>query len=151
VSAATGRAYTHAGSDVVAVGLASRREAARWPSGCRGTHGFPRVDERNRRLMASCNHDGEVVLLDLRDGRQLGRYAIGGDEALPALSAPGHLQVRADRGARLATLAASRRKGLRVIDTVAVPEAGHCLTGDGDGQFWTCDADGGRILEFADR
>jgi hypothetical protein len=62
----------------------------------------------------------------------------------------GHFEVRADPGTRLATLAGSRN-GLRVVDTVDVPEAGHCLTGDGAGHYWTCDADGGRILQFSDR
>jgi hypothetical protein len=75
----------------------------------------------------------------------------GGGEALAALSGPGRFELRADPGIRLATLAGSRTTGLRVIDTVAVPQAAHCLTGHGEGHYWTCDADGGRILQFSDR
>ena len=78
--------------------------------------------------MASCNGDGEVVLLDLDDGRRLDRYAVGGGEALPGYSSgSNHFYVRGDPGTRLATLAPSSH-GLRLVKEVAVPEVGHCLT-----------------------
>jgi len=150
-SAVTGRAYAHAGADVAAVDLASRAVTARWPTGCDGTHGFPRVDERDGLLLASCNGGGEVVLLDLDDGRRLDRYAVGDGEALPAYSSrSGHFYVRGDPGTRLATLAPSS-DGLRLVKEVTVPEVGHCLTADTAGHYWTCDADAGRILRFDDR
>ena len=150
-SAATSKAYTHAGTDVVAIDLRSRSVTARWPTSCSGTHGFPRVDERDRLLLASCADDGKVVLLDIDDGRRLGRYAVGGGEALPGYSSRAdHFYVRADPGTRLATLAPSSH-GLRVVSEVDVPEVGHCLTADGVGHYWTCDADGGRVLRFDDR
>ena len=100
--------------------------------------------------MASCSDDGRVTLINLHNGRRLGRDAVGGGEALPGLSAPGHFEVRADPGPRLAILSGSRH-GLRLVETKEVPEVGHCLTGDGHGRYWTCDADNGRILQFSDR
>jgi hypothetical protein len=150
-SAATRKAYTHAGTEVVAVDLDSRSVTARWPTGCSGTHGFPRVDERDQLLLASCADRGTVVLLGLGDGRRLGRYAVGGGEALPGYSSiAGHFYARGDPGTRLATLAPSSH-GLRLVKEVDVPEVGHCLTADGLGHYWTCDADGGRLLRFDDR
>ena len=147
---AGGAAYTHAGSDLVAVDLRQRRVTARWPTGCRGTHGFPRVDVEHRLALASCASEGTVSLLSLDDGRQLGRYSAGGGVALPAFSrAAGHFYVRADPGAKLVTLAASDA-GLAEVDHVSVPEAGHCLTADDVGHYWTCDADHGRVLRFDD-
>jgi hypothetical protein len=143
-------AYTRAGNDIAAVDISSRRVSARWPTGCNGTHGFPRVDEREKLLLASCADKGEVVLLDLDDGRRLDHYAVGGAEALPGYSSTtDHFYARADPGTRLATLSASRHR-LRLVDEVDVPEVGHCLTADGVGHYWTCDANDGRVLRFDD-
>jgi hypothetical protein len=146
----TGSAYTHAGPDLVRVDLASRQVNARWATGCDGTHGFPRVDERQGFLLASCTDAGKVVLMDLETGRRLGSYSVGGGEALPAYSPSAqHFYVRSDPGDALATLAPSRR-GLRLVSNVRVPSVGHCLTADSVGHYWTCDADQGRILGFDD-
>jgi len=150
VSPATGTAYTHAGTDVVVVDLRSRSVAARWPTGCSGTHGFPRVDDQARFLLASCSENGEVVLMDLDSGRRLGDYAVGGGAALPGFSSrSGHFYARGDPGTRLTTLAASSH-GLHRVEEVDVPEIGHCLTADTLGHYWTCDARGSRVLRFDD-
>ena len=144
-------AYTHAGSDLVAIDIDQRAVRARWPTRCRGTHGFPRVNGQETHVLASCAHDGEVALLDLGSGRALARHAIGGHEALPAYSpATDHFYVRSDPGTKLATLQPTRR-GLDRVATVDVPRDGHCLTADDRGHYWTCDARGGRILQFGDR
>ena len=143
-------AYAHAGSDLVIVDVRQRRVTARWPTGCRGTHGFPQVDDRHQLALASCASDGTVSLLSLEDGRQLRRYASGGGEALPAFSgAAGHFYVRGDPGTSLVTLEASDA-GLARVDQVTVPDAGHCLTADDTGHYWTCDAEHGRVLRFDD-
>jgi hypothetical protein len=143
-------AYTHAGDDVARIDVKARRLTARWPSGCGGTHGFPRIDEHGGFLLAGCAGKGKVVLLALKDGRRLGDYQLGGGESLPAYSAgPGHFYVRSDPGTTVATLAASAR-GLKLVRQVAVPENGHCLGADDTGSYWTCDADSGRLLLFKD-
>jgi len=148
VDSRSGRAYTHAGSDVAVLDVSARRVSDRWATGCAGTHGFPRVDDRGRFVLASCGDEGRVVLLDARDGRKLGRYSAGGGEALPAYSSAGdRFSVRGDPGTRLVTLNASS-KGLAAVDQLRVPEVGHCLTGDAVGHVWTCDAARGRILQF---
>jgi hypothetical protein len=144
------RAYTHAGDDLVAIAISSHAISERWPTGCDGTHGFPQIDERARLALASCASDGRVSLLRTDTGEQLGRYAVGGDESLPAFSAKtGHFYARGDPGTRLTTLAATKH-GLRPVTDVAVPRAGHCLTADDQGHYWTCDATRGRLLRFDD-
>jgi hypothetical protein len=91
-----------------------------------------------------------VSLLSLEDGRRLGRFDAGGGEALPAFSArERHFYARGDPGTRLVTLTASRA-GLAMANEVAVPKAGQCLTADGAGHYWTCDAGHGRVLRFDD-
>ncbi|MFD1210919.1 YncE family protein [Arthrobacter sp. GCM10027362] len=144
-------AYTHAGDDVARIDAKARTVAARWPTGCDGTHGFPRIDERGGFLLASCADNGKVTLLDLKDGGRLGDYELGEGESLPAYSSgPGHFYVRSDPGTTIATLAASAR-GLELVRKVKVPETGHCLGADDTGRYWTCDARSGRVLLFQDR
>jgi hypothetical protein len=143
-------AYTHAGPDLVAIDIATHSVAARWATGCSGTHGFPQIDRRHRLGLASCASDGTVSLLSLKTGRQLGRYAAGGGEALPAFSrTSNHFYARGDPGTKLVTLRASQ-DGLTKVDEVGVPSAGHCLTVDDVGHYWTCDAENGRVLRFDD-
>jgi hypothetical protein len=143
-------AYTHAADDLLAIDLVQRTVTARWATGCDGTHGFPRIDDRLGVALASCATDGAVALLDLGDGRQLGRYQVGGGEALPAhADRTGHFYVRSDPGTRIATLQPART-GLTMLGEVTVPEVGHCLTADDLGHYWTCDADHARILRFDD-
>lgn len=149
-SSARGSAYTHAGSDLVVIDIATRAVTARWATGCTGTHGFPRADARGEVALASCAENGRVVLLDLDDGRQLGQYSVGGGEALPAYSdRADHFYVRSDPGSTVATLQPSH-DGLTLVHQVDVPATGHCLTADNRGHYWTCDADRGRILRFDD-
>ena len=150
IDATRGTAYTHAGKDLAVIDIARRTVTARWPTGCTGTHGFPQIDNHHQLVLASCAGDGTVSLLSLTDGRQHGRYAAGGGEALPAYSATTrHFYVRGDPGTRLVTLEPSRA-GLAKVGEVTVPRAGHCLTADGAGHYWTCDAEHGRVLRFDD-
>ncbi len=143
-------AYTHAGSELVAIDLITRAVTARWATGCDGTHGFPRIDDDLGVALASCAEDGAVSLLDLDDGRQLGHYEVGGGEALPAhAEQTGHFYVRADPGTTIATLQPDQN-GLTLVREVTVPEVGHCLTTDDRGHFWTCDAEHGRVVRFDD-
>lgn len=144
-------AYTHAGNDVARINVRSRTVTARWSSGCDGTHGFPRVDERDKLLLASCANKGKVTLLDLKDGHLIDEYELGGGESLPAYSSgTDHFYVRSDPGTKIATLKASPQ-GLTLVREVQVPEAGHCLGADDQGRYWTCDADSGQLLLFQDR
>lgn len=151
MSPSRGTAYTHAGSDLVAINVATRAVTGRWVTGCEGTHGFPQIDERRGFALASCADNGGVVLLDLDDGRQLDRYEVGGGEALPASAdSADHFYVRSDPGTTIATLQPSN-DGLTLVHEVKVPENGHCLTADNRGHYWTCDSDHGRVLRFDDR
>ncbi|MBW3575730.1 MAG: hypothetical protein KY450_12840 [Actinobacteria bacterium] len=134
----------------MAVDVPGRAVTGRWATGCEETHGFPRIDDRLGVALASCAANGEVSLLDLDSGRELGRYELGGGEALPAYSErTGHFYVRADPGTAIATLQPSK-DGLTLVRQVEVPEAGHCLTTDDRGHYWTCDAEHGRVLRFDD-
>ncbi len=150
ISESRGEAYAHAGDDLVVVGVESRRVTQRWPTGCNGTHGFPRVAEQPGVVLASCAEGGQVRLLGLDDGRQLSRHSVGGGESLPAYSAStGHFYVRSDPGTTLATLALDGGR-LSVVREVTVPANGHCLIADEMGHYWTCDPNAGRILRFDD-
>ena len=143
-------AYTHAGNDVARIDIRSRAVTARWPTGCDGTHGFPRVNENDGLLLASCANNGKVTLLDLKDGHPIGEYELGDGEALPAYSAgTGHFYIRSDPGDKIATLDATPQ-GLNLVREVQVPETGHCLGADNHGRYWTCDADAGQMLLFHD-
>jgi hypothetical protein len=144
------QAYAHAGRDVVAIDTQARGVTARWATGCAATHGFPRIDERDGLLLASCADDGKVTLLNVSSGRRLGEYDVGGGESLPAYSpSTGHFYVRSDPGTRIATLQASQN-GLQLVRQVEVPKAGHCLGAGGGSHYWTCDADTGSLLLFTD-
>ena len=143
-------AYTHAGNDLIVIDLVTRVVTARWATSCDGTHGFPRIDHSLGIVLASCANDGAVSLLDADDGKQLGRFEVGGGEALPAHSArTGHFYVRSDPGTTIATLKPST-EGLTLVREVTVPQVGHCLTADDRGHYWTCDAQQGRVLRFDD-
>jgi len=144
-------AYTHAlNGELIAIDTVSRKETGRWPIGCDGAHGFPALDEAHRLVLASCNADGEVSLLDAYSGTELGHYSGGGGTSLPAYAtATDHFYIRSDPGEVLTTLEGSH-EGLRAVDDVTVPAAGHCLTADDLGHYWTCDSDAGTILRFSD-
>ena len=144
-------AFTHAlDGELVKIDVGSRREAARWPMGCGGAHGFPQIDEADDLVLASCDANGEVVLMDARDGRQIAHFGVGEGTSLPAYSAVSdHFYARADPGTTITTLEGTA-EGLVAVDSVTVPEAGHCLIADPHGGYWTCDAEGGRVLRFTD-
>ena len=134
----------------MALDVTAHREADRWPTGCEGTHGFPRVDRDGTHVLASCAKSGKVTLLDAGDGHQVGAYEVGGGESLPAYSAErNRFYVRSDPGNTLAVLQASP-EGLEEVRTVQVPETGHCLGANGE-HYWTCDADAGSVLLVADQ
>lgn len=141
--------FTHAGSDLVVID-AVNHTLQRWPTGCDGTHGFPRVDPADSLVLASCANDGRVVLLDAATGEQLDTYDVGDGESLPAWSdATHHFYVRSDPGTTLATLDPGRT-GLTLVRDVDVPAVGHCIGADDHGHYWTCDAVRGRLLRFSD-
>jgi len=144
-------AYTHAlDGELIAIDTVARKETGRWPIGCDGAHGFPALDEADQLVLASCNADGEVSLIDAESGEQLGHYSGGGGTSLPAYSnATRHFYIRSDPGEIITTLEGSD-EGLRAIGEVTVPAAGHCLTADDLGHYWTCDSEAGTILRFSD-
>lgn len=144
-------AYTHGfDGELISIDTVAREETRRWPIGCAGAHGFPAIDEADQLVLASCNAAGEVALLNAKSGEELGHYSGGGGTSLPAYSnATGHFYIRSDPGDTLTTLKASKQ-GLRVVDEVTVPAAGHCLAADDLGHYWTCDSDAGTILRFSD-
>lgn len=100
-SASSGAAYTHAGSDLVVVDRKSRTVTERRETGWADTHGFPRVDDQDGVVLASCADDGKVTLLDLDDGEQLASYEIGGGDSLLGYSADADCSMSAvKRGPR---------------------------------------------------
>lgn len=145
------RGYTQTSDgNVVAIDVDRREVVARWATGCGDTHGIPALDEQRGLLLAGCASGGEGVLLDVdHDGTRLATYSVEGEEALMAYAPGGRFYLRADPGPEIATLEATPEGDLRLISMAAAPEAGHCLTADDLGHYWTCDQKGGKLLRYA--
>lgn len=153
ISDARRRAYTQTSDGtVVAVDVERRAVVDRWLTGCEDSHGIPALDERSGLLLAGCASGGKGVLLDVgHDGRRLATYSVDGDEALMAHAPGGHFYLRADPGSTIAALKATSEGDLKLVATAAAPEAGHCLTADDLGHYWTCDQSGAKLLRYAGR
>lgn len=148
----TSRAYTQTtDGKVLAIDIQRREVARRWPTGCEESHGIPALDEERGLLLAGCASSGKAALLDAaHDGRRLGTHSVEGDEALMAHAPGGHFYLRADPGSRIATLEATPEGDLKLVRETTAPEAGHCLTADDLGHYWTCDQRGGKLLRYSD-
>ncbi len=144
------RGYTQTSDGSVVVIDVDRRELVDgWATGCGDTHGIPALDEQRGLLLAGCASDGKGVLLDVdRDGTRLGTYSVEGDEALMAHAPGGPFYLRADPGAEIATLEATPEGDLKLVGMAESPEAGHCLTADDLGHYWTCDQSGAKLLRY---
>jgi len=153
ISTTRRRAYTQTSDGrVVAIDVDRRAVVGRWPTGCEESHGNPAVDEQDGLLLAGCASGGKVVLLDAdHDGRRLATYSVEGDEALMAHAPGGPFYLRGDPGSMIATLRATPEGDLKLVRMAAAPDAGHCLTADDLGHYWTCDQSGAKLLRYADR
>lgn len=150
VSPTRGAVYVHGpGGQIMVLDVEGRTVDATWNYDCLGSHGIPALDDERGLLLAGCADGGEVHLIDLQDGRDLGGHAVGGGAALMAFSAEsGHFYSRGDPGSSIAVLAAG--DGLELVGEVEGSESGHCLVADDRGQVWTGDEPGGKVLRIQD-
>jgi len=146
------KAYTHTAGGLAVVDLGTRSIDAVWPTGCRGEHGIPIVDEDRGFVFAGCS-SSEVVVLDAKaDGKELGRFPLGtGTTILAYAPKLRHFYLRGDPGTTIVILGIGgdgKPSELCRVESPAV--RWHCATADDRGGFWVCDAARGRILRFAD-
>jgi hypothetical protein len=149
VSATRREVYVHGPAALLVVDVDSRSVTATWSYDCAGTHGIPALDEQRGLLLAGCADNGEVHLIDLDSGRDLGGHATGGGAPLMAFSSvTGHFYSRGDPGTAIAVLAGG--DGLDLLGQVEGSESGHCLIADASGNVWTGDEAGGQVVRIRD-
>lgn len=144
-----GVAYTHLGSNTVAIDLATREVGTRWSPGCAAPAGIA-LDDTAALLLIGCG-DGQVAVLDLSSARTLFRLPVGSSVDHVAFDSNlRHLYVPDTRSARLTILAVLPDGNLTALGTVATVRGTECVTADGRGHAYVCDPEGGRILVVTD-
>ena len=144
------RAYTNLWSDTsIAIDLASRKIAARWPNGCKGSRGIA-IDEPRGFLFIGCD-EGKASVLSTADGHALGSASSGeGVDIIAYNPKLAHLYLPGGDSATMATIAISSDGTPTVLGTTPTAHDSHCVTTDDHDQVYVCDPDQGRILVFRD-
>ena len=144
-----GVAYTHLGSETVAIDLTTHEVMKRWSPGCAAPAGIA-LDDTAALLLVGCG-DGQVAVLDLSSTRTVFRLAVGSSVDHVAFdSSLRHLYVPDTRSARLTILAVPRGGNLTVLGTIPTVRGTECVTADGQGHAYLCDPELGRILVVTD-
>jgi DNA-binding beta-propeller fold protein YncE len=144
------RAYTHLWSGrTIALDLASRKEAARWYNGCRGSRGIA-VDPALGLLFVGCA-EGRAVALETTAGRIVGRLDAGdGVDIIDYDPRLRHLYLPGGKSATMAILSVSPEGQLRLVRSVPTAPGAHCVVSDGEGGVFVCEPKAGRLLVFED-
>jgi DNA-binding beta-propeller fold protein YncE len=145
------RAYTNTFQDeTVAIDVASRAIAARWPNGCRGARGIA-LDAARGLLFVGCE-EGRAVSLDLaRGGKRAGEAKAGeGVDVIAYSPRLAHLYVPAADGASLTVMGVGSRGELEALGTIATAPEAHCAATDDRGTVYVCDPQRGRLLVLHD-
>jgi len=145
-----GRAYTHLWTyTTIAIDLKTRKIAARWKNGCRGSRGIAMDDARGF-LFVGCD-EGKLNVLDLNTGAQLGSASSGSGVDIIAYNS--HLAHAYLPGEESATMAIVRnfqqRRGDGSRDRQDSRGA-HCAAADDRDQVYVCDPAKGRVLIVKD-
>jgi DNA-binding beta-propeller fold protein YncE len=143
-------AFTHLWrGTTLAINLRSRKIVGRWPNGCTGSRGIA-LDEKRGLLLAGCD-EGKLSVLDLKNGKLLGKTSSGSgmdviayDQKLAHVYLPG-----ADSGT-MAIIGISSNGVPVVLRTINTVEGAHCATSDDRNQVYVCDPEHGKILVFKD-
>jgi hypothetical protein len=145
-----GRAYTHLWTDTtLAIDLKTRKIAARWKNGCRGSRGIAMDDARGF-LFVGCD-EGKLNVLDLNTGAQLGSASSGsGVDIIAHNSHLAHAYLPGEESATMAIVGISGKGAATVLATVKTAEGAHCAAADDRDQVYVCDPAKGRVLIFKD-
>jgi DNA-binding beta-propeller fold protein YncE len=144
------RAYTHLWTDTtIAIDLKSRKVAARWKNGCKGSRGVAMDDARGF-LFVGCD-EGKLSVLDLATGAQLGQASSGdGVDIIAYNSQLAHAYLPGEESASMAIIGISTKGAATVLGTVKTAEGSHCAATDDRGNAYICDPSAGRLLLFKD-
>ena len=145
-----GRAYTHLWTDTtLAIDLKTRKIAARWKNGCRGSRGIAMDDVRGF-LFVGCD-EGKLNVLDLNTGTQLGSASSGaGVDIIAYNSRLAHAYLPGEESATMAIVGISGKGAATVLATVKTAEGAHCAAADDRDQVYVCDPAKGRVLIMKD-
>jgi len=145
-----GRAYTHLSSGkTVAIDLGTRTIVATWSNECTEAKGIALDPERGF-LFIACE-EGRAVVLDVTNGKELGRIDLGGGIDIIAYNRDlGHLYVPSGETATVAIMGVSPLGALAQLGTFPTANDSHCVTSDANGKIYVGDPDHGRLLVFTD-
>jgi len=145
-----GRAYTHLWTDTtLAIDLKTRKIAARWKNGCRGSRGIAMDDARGF-LFVGCD-EGKLNVLDLNTGTQLGSASSGsGVDIIAYNSHLAHAYLPGEESATMAIIGISGNGAATALATVKTAEGAHCAAADDRDQVYVCDPANGRVLIIKD-
>ena len=145
------RAYANTWHDTtVAIDLASRAVASRWPNACEGARGLA-LDAEHGLAFVGCK-EGKAVVLDVQHGgKVVGSAPAGkGVDVIAFAGKLSHLYVPGAEAATLTVLGVRAGGELSMLGTVATAADAHCVASDGDGNAYVCDPGKGQLLLFHD-
>jgi DNA-binding beta-propeller fold protein YncE len=145
-----GRAYTHLWTDTtLAIDLKSRKIAARWKNGCRGSRGIAMDDARGF-LFVGCE-EGKLTVLDLKTGAQLGTASSGsGVDIIGYNSHLAHAYLPGEESGTMAIIGISAKGAPTVLGIAKTAQGAHCVAADDRDNAYVCDPNGGRLLIVKD-
>jgi DNA-binding beta-propeller fold protein YncE len=145
-----GRAYTHLWTDTtLAIDLKTRKIAARWKNGCKGSRGIA-IDDARGFLFVGCD-EGKINVLDSDTGAQLGSASSGSGVDIIAYNAHlAHAYLPGEESATMAIVGISGKGAATVLATVKTAEGAHCAAADDRDQVYVCDPAKGRVLIIKD-
>ncbi len=148
---ARGRAYTNLWKDeTIAIDVAGRKIAARWPNGCKGSRGLA-LDAKDGFLFVGCAEGGTSVLDAAHGGKILDHVKAGSGVDIIAYSpALRHLYVPGARSATLTVFGVCKSGKLERLGTVPTARGAHGAAA-GAGRVFVPVPSSGKVLVIADR
>jgi DNA-binding beta-propeller fold protein YncE len=145
-----GRAYANHWTDAtVAINLQTRKIAARWRNGCKGSRGLA-LDNSRGMLLVGCA-EGALHVLDLASGKVVGSASSGdGVDIIAYNPLLQHAYLPGAKSATMAMVGISSSGAAHVLATVATAKYAHCAAADDRNNVYVCDPVGGRLLVFHD-
>jgi DNA-binding beta-propeller fold protein YncE len=150
IDAKRSRAYANRFTDTtVAIDLKSRKIAAQWSNGCKGSRGLA-LDDARGMLMVGCA-EGALHVLDLASGKVVGAASSGdGVDIIAYNPRLAHAYLPGAKSATMAMVGISAAGAARVLATVATAKYAHCAAADDRDNVYVCDPVRGRLLVFHD-